>query len=152
MKPIHDVFAVAKQGHHLAALLGVILALAGFANAANSHKSKTGSLTIAVPTEVGGVVLQPGDYEVREINSASGAAVEFVRLFDNLVASEGMPIYDEEVVAEVPFTGQALSAAPKQTQLRLAPDKTRATALEIRGNAVDYLFQNEKSGQDYASK
>lgn len=37
MKPIQDVFTIVRRGHHLAALFAVILALAGLANAADSH-------------------------------------------------------------------------------------------------------------------
>jgi hypothetical protein len=152
MKRIQYLSTITKQGHIFAALFAVVLALAGFANAANSHKGKQGSLKITDPTEVGGVMLQPGDYEVREVNSPGGPVVEFVHLFRNELASELVQADEEEVVARVKYTEQALSSPPKQTQLLVAPNTTNAVALEIRGNTVDHLFQGEKMDQGYASK
>jgi hypothetical protein len=140
MNRIQSLCAVVKRGHHVAVLFGVILALATFASAADMHKGKKGSLKITAPTEVGGVVLQPGDYEVQEIHSTSGPVVKFTHLFNNFTAQEGLPVYDQEVVAEVKVTEQELSGLPKHTQLMLASKTADATGLEIRGNAVGYQF------------
>jgi hypothetical protein len=145
MNRIQRPFTIAKHRHSAAALFAVVLALAGFANAdamssAHSHKGKKGNLKITAPTEVGGTILQPGDYEVKEVNSPSGSVVEFVHLFDNFTAPEGLPVHDQEVVARVKFTGQALSSLPNRTQLQLASNTANAIALEIRGDDVEYLF------------
>jgi len=152
MRRIQYLSTITKRGHIFAALFAVILALAGFANAANSHKGKEGSLKITAPTEVGGVILPPGDYEVRETNSPSGPVVEFVHMVRNEQASELMQAEEEEVVARVKYTEQALSSPPKHTQLQIAPNTTDAIALEIRGNAVNHLFPRENMDRDYAGK
>jgi hypothetical protein len=145
MTRIQNPPTLAKHGHYAAALFAVVLALAGFANAeatssAHSHKAKDGRLTITAPTEVGGAILQPGDYEVRESNSPSGPVVEFVHHFWNELASELLQADEEEVVARVKFTEQALNSPSKHTHLMLASNTADATGLEIRGNAVGYVF------------
>jgi hypothetical protein len=144
MNRIKNLNAIAKRGHHTAVLFAVILALATFANA-EIHKAKKGSLKITATTEVGGIVLQPGDYEVKEINSASGPAVEFVHLFDNFtVGDSGLPVHNEEIVGQVKVTEQALSSAPKHTQLQVAANPAEAVALEIRGDDVSYQFASSQ--------
>jgi len=143
MNRIQNPFTLAKPGHGAAALFAVVLALAGFANAssAHSHKGKKGDLKITAPTEVGGIMLQPGDYQVEEINSPSGPVVEFVRQFENFtVMDSGLPVHEEEAVGQVKVTEQVLSSLPRHTQLQLAPNATDAIALEIRGDAVSYEF------------
>lgn len=143
MNRIQSPSTIAKAGYSVAALFAVVLALAGFANAdgmSHSHKAKKGHFTITAPTEVGGVTLQPGNYEVREVNSASGPVVEFVHQFRNELASELVQADEEEVVARVNFTAKALSSPPKQTQLISASDGPDVASLEIRGNAVRYEF------------
>jgi membrane-associated protease RseP (regulator of RpoE activity) len=145
MNRIQSPFTLAKHGHSAAALFAVVLALAGFANAdgmysAHSHKAKKGHLTITAPIEVGGAILQPGNYEVREANSPSGSVVEFVHQFRNELASELVQADEEEVVARVQYTEQALSSPPKHTRLILASDTAEAASLEIRGSAVGYEF------------
>jgi len=137
---MQSVLTLTKR--NLAALLLGMVALAGVASAAgHAHKSKTGHLKIATPTEVGGTILQPGDYSVREINSPDGAMVEFVQVNYDPAAPEGIWPYEEEVVARVKTTEQVLSERPKHTQLQLAPEAANAIALEIRGDAVEYLFE-----------
>ena len=146
MNRVYRLYTTVKHEHGAAVLFAVVLALAAFTNAAamssaHSHKGKKGTLTITAPTEVGGIILQPGDYRVREINSPSGPVVEFVHLFDNFTAQEGLPVHDQEVVGQVKVTEQALSLPAKQTQLMLSSwYSTDAIGLEIRGNAVGYVF------------
>jgi len=146
MNRIQSLYAIAKRGHHTAILFAVILALATFANAdamhsAHSHKGKKGTLKITVPTDVGGIVLQPGDYEVKEVESPSGPVVEFVHLFDNFtVGDSGLPVHEQEIVGQVKVSEQALSSRPKHTQLQLASNTAEAVALEIRGDDVAYEF------------
>jgi len=150
MNRIHSLSTTAEHGHSAAALFAVVLALATLANAAampsaHSHKGKKGSMKITAPTEVGGILFPPGDYRVREVDSLGGPAVEFVRQTFDLYAPEGTSSYGEEVVGQVKVTEQALSSAPKHTQLKSAPDSTDAIALEIRGSDVEYLFATPES-------
>ena len=145
MKQTETLNTLTKHAHVATAVLASLVALAGLSNAqsmpsTHSHKTRTGNLIIAAPTEVGGAILQPGDYEVREAKSPDGPVVEFVHHFRNELASELVQADEEEVVARVKFTGYVLSAAPEQTQLQFASDNNNATRLEIRGNAVDYVF------------
>ena len=156
MNRFQSPFTIAKHGHIAAALFAVVLALAGFANAAtmpsdHSHKGKKGNLKITASTEAGGILLQPGDYQVREVNSPSGPAVQFVHLFDNFyVMDSGLPVHDQEVVGQVKVTEQALSSTPKHTQLQLAPNTGEAIALEIRGDEIEYLFALPQSADAMA--
>lgn len=146
MNQIKSLYTIAKRGHKAASLFALILAFAAFANAdamssGHSHKGKKGSLKITAQTEVGGITLQPGDYEVKEVNSASGTVVEFVRQFDDFtVQDSGLPVHNQEVVGLVQVTEQALSAPPKQTQLQLEPKTADAIGLVIRGDDVEYSF------------
>ena len=131
-----------KYGHPTAALFAAILALAGFANAdvmssTHSHKGKKGYLTITNSTEVEGVILQPGDYEVREVDSPNGTVVEFTR-YSNEFATYGWKSWNSTVVARGHFTEQAMGKPSKRS--RLIVDNTGAIALEIRGSAVRYEF------------
>src|ERR1700676_5030869 len=145
MKQIQDLSAIAKHRHNATALLAVVLAVTTFGNANSmpstySHKAKKGNMNITASTEVGGIVLQPGDYEVKEVNSPTGPVVEFVHLFDNFTAQEGLPVHDQEVVGQVSVTEQALSSPPKHTQLQLASNSANVIALEIRGDDVEYFI------------
>jgi hypothetical protein len=141
MKRIQQLLTISKRGQIGAALFAVVLSLTGFAHAESmTHTAKKGKLTITAPTEVGGAILQPGDYEVREIHSASGPVVEFVRHFRNELASELVQADEEEVAAQVKFTEQTLNAPPKLTQLVRASNSTNTAVLEIRGVAVGYVF------------
>jgi hypothetical protein len=141
MKPSMSLHTIAKNAQIVALLFAAVLAAAGHASAepTRSHKTK-GHFTISAATEVGGTVLPPGDYEVREINSAGQPVLEFVHLFRNELASELVQAEEEEVVAQVKFTKQPLNAPPKRTQLALASNAADATGLEIRGSAVAYEF------------
>jgi hypothetical protein len=128
-----------------AALAGILLAIAGFAHAADvsgqrPHKAKKGTLTIMVATDVGTVTLEPGDYEVKEVNSATGPLLRFIRVTENSYAPEGTSVYDWEVVADVQCTLEPLTSTPKHTTFLLASDTGQAIGLEIRGSDVKYLF------------
>jgi hypothetical protein len=152
MKRIQDVMTSARK-YNTAALFAVLLALTSFANAESlfgGHKGKIGNLKITVPTEVGGVSLQPGEYEVKEVNAPNGRAVEFIREVYNPYAQEGLNPHEEEVVGQVEFTSQALDAAPKHTQLVLTPDTQKAMALKVRGGAVEYVFAEPEMSQTAA--
>lgn len=140
MKRIDTLYASGKQAHLAAVTLAMVMALAGFANAQTtpSHSHKKGMLKITAPTEVGGTVLQAGNYTVRETKSPDGPVVEFIRVVHNEQASELVQADEEELVARVKFTPQVLSAAPKHTQV--ASNTNDATSLEIRGNPIAYTF------------
>ena len=85
-------------------------------------------------------MLQPGDYEVKEVTSPRGPALEFVHLLYNPYAPEGVSPYEAEVVARVPFTAQALGSLPKRTRLVLASKASDATGLQIRGSDIAYVI------------
>jgi hypothetical protein len=143
MKRIQQLLTISKRGQIGVALFALVLSLAGFAQAESlPHAAKKGRLTITAPTEAGGALLQPGEYEVREIRSANGPVVEFVRHFRNELASELVQADEEEVVAQVRFTEQALSARPKHTQLVRARNNANAAVLEIRGATVGYVLSS----------
>lgn len=150
MNRIQTPFTIAKHGHGAAALFAVVLALAGFAsadglNSSHSHKARKGHLTIAAPTEVGDTTLQPGEYEIREAKSPNGPVLEFWRQFRDELASELVQADQEELVARVQFTEQALNSPTKRTQLILASNAGEATGLEIRGSGVEYEFAASQS-------
>ncbi len=120
-----------------AAVAAVLFTLNGFAEASigNNH----GTLKIEAPTQVSGYLLQPGEYEVRAKNTATGAVIEISRWTYDPYAAEGLPVYTSEVVAEVSALPQQSSSAPAHTGLLLAGGN-RAIGLQIRGENVDYLF------------
>lgn len=128
----------------VATLTAVMLASAGLAHASafspNGHKAKTGTLNITVPTQVGTVLLQPGSYEVKARNSGGSSVVEFARWNYNPYAQEGLPVWEREVIATVSALPQGLNSTATRTGLQPSADSARAIALEIRGDAVDYIF------------
>jgi hypothetical protein len=148
MNRIQSPLTIAKHASIAAAMFVVVLTFAGVANAvamssAHAHKVKSGQLTITAPTEVGGTILQPGEYEVKEANSPTGPVIEFVAHHDGnelAVGEQLAQVDEEEVVARVRFTEQALSSPPKHTQLILASNAADASGLQIRGNDVSYAF------------
>jgi hypothetical protein len=142
MKPIRSIVT-------RAAIIGVMaaamFALGGIAHAetanASWHKGKTGTMKLTAPTEVGGVLLQPGNYEVKPRKSPAGAAIEFARWIENPYAQEALPVWNRELIATVPAVPRMLSSAPSTTELLLAPaDSAKATGLQIRGDNVEYGF------------
>ena len=130
------------------ALAGIILALAGFAHAGaigtsrseKPQKAKKGMLNITVATEVGDVTLEPGEYEVKQVNAATGPVVRFTRYTYNPYAQEGLPVHEWETVAKVRVTMQSLDSKAVRTQLLADPDSGKPIGLQIRGNSFDYLF------------
>jgi hypothetical protein len=126
-----------------AAIFAVVLSFAGVANTHamslfRAHKAKRGRLTIVTSTEVNGAILEPGEYEVRETNSPSGPVIEFVRppQFANDL------VQPAQVVVRLKFAEQPLSTKARETQLMLASwYSTDAIGVEIRGNAVGYVFK-----------
>ncbi len=128
---------------NLAVIFAMTLALAGFANAVTpaekEHAVNVKHLEIKTPVEVGGAILPVGDYEVHEINTASGPELEFVQEYRNELASELLQANEEKTLARIPFTEQELSSRAKHTQLVSATDGNNAVALEIRGKSTEYI-------------
>lgn len=131
----------------LIAILGTALAFAEFAQAESVpsqnpqkvEKARKGTLYIAAAMNIGGLTLEPGDYEVKQVNSAAGPVVRFTRLTYNAFAEDSASLYEWETVGEVRVTLQTLTAKAKHTGLMRGSDGA-AIGLEISGNRVDYLF------------
>jgi hypothetical protein len=130
------------------ALSGVVLAFAGFAHAGSvdtqrsqkAEKAKKGTLNIAATTTVGELTLQPGEYEVKQVNSASGPVVRFTRYIYDPYAQEGLSAHQRETVGEAKVTMELLASKAKRTKLLGTSNGDKAIGLEIRGNSTDYLF------------
>jgi len=125
-------------------LAGTILALAGIAHAdakmQQPHRAKKGIVNTTVATNLGAVTLEPGSYEVKEVNSTAGIALRFTKLTENFQVPEGLPVYEWEVVAEVNCTVEPLQSKTEHTGFLLASDTGKAIGLKIRGSEVEYLF------------
>jgi hypothetical protein len=142
MKPIRSIVTRAAI---IATMAAAMFALGGIAHAETSnvswHKGKTGKLQITAPTEIGGVLLQPGNYEVKPRKSAAGPMIEFAQWTENPYAQEALPVWSREVIATVPAVPQMLSSAPTITELLLeSAGSAKATGLQIRGDSVEYGF------------
>ena len=130
------------------ALAGIVLAFTGFAHAGaggtqrsqKAEKAKKGTLNIAVATNVGSLRLEPGEYEVKQVNSAAGPVVRFTRYTYNAYAQEGLSVHQWETVGEAKVTMQALASTAKHTKLLVAANGDQTIGLEISGNRADYLF------------
>jgi len=130
------------------ALAGIVFAFAGFAHAGavgtqrsqKAEKAKKGTLNIAAATNVGGLRLEPGEYEVKQVNSAAGPVVRFTRYTYNAYAQEGLSVHQWETVGEAKVTMQALASTAKHTKLLVAANGDQTIGLEISGNRADYLF------------
>ena len=130
------------------ALAGIVFGFAGLAHAGavgtqrsqKAERAKKGTLNIAAATNVGGVRLEPGEYEVRQVNSAAGPVVRFTRYTYNPYAQEGLSVHQWETVVEAKVVRQALASKAKRTKLLLASNGDKAIGLVISGNSADYLF------------
>ena len=145
MKRNLTLMSVARRAAIVATMAAVMFAMNGFAHAdvknVSWRQGNRETLKIAAPTEVGGVLLPPGAYEVKVKNSATGAVVEFARWTYDPNAAEGLPMYTREALASVKALPQAATSASARTGLLLASgDSGKAVGLQIRGDSVDYLF------------
>lgn len=127
------------------AMLALVFATTSFADArvmeANWQRGNRGKLNLAAPTQVGGIVLPPGEYEFKVHNTDTGAEIEFARWTYDPYAAEGLPVYSREVVTSVKALPQTAQSASARTGLLLASgDAGKAIGLQIRGDSVDYLF------------
>jgi len=128
-------------------LAGAMLSLStGLAHARD--KGKSGKLNIAETETVGGLVLQPGEYEVKVKDSPTGTELQFTRWISNPYAQEGLPSYDNEVVGSVKAIEQTASMASTRTGLILAGGNSgKPVGVQLRGNNVQYLFDSPQVAQ-----
>jgi hypothetical protein len=141
-------YSIVNRVSLFTALAGIVLQFAGLAHASSvgtpssqkAEKAKKGTLNITAATNVGGLRLEPGEYEVKQVNSAAGPVVRFTRYTYNPYAQEGLSVHEWETVGEAKVTMQALASKAKHTKLALASNSDKAISLEIRGNSADYLF------------
>ena len=105
-----------------------------------AEKAKKGTLKIAAVTNVGGLRLEPGEYEVKQVDSAAGPVVRFTRYTYDPYAQEGLSVHHWETVGEAKVTMQALASKAKHTQLLVASNGDKAIGLEISGKSAEYLF------------
>ena len=130
------------------ALASSVLAFAGFAHAGavgtqppqKAEKAKKGTLNVAAATNVGGLRLEPGQYEVKQVNSVAGPVVRFTRYTYDPYAQEGLSVHQWETVGEAKVTMQALAFKAKHTKLLVVSNGDKAVGLEISGKSADYLF------------
>jgi hypothetical protein len=130
------------------ALAAIVLGVAELAHAGAvgtqrqqaAQKAKKGTLVITVAAEVGGVTLEPGEYEVKQVNSTAGPVVRFTKYTYNPYAQEGLSVHQWDVVAEVRVTMQSLDSKAERTQWLADSDSGKPIGLRIRGNSFDYLF------------
>jgi len=133
-----------SRSRHLARILRSCLWKWPVATASSKPpKAHGGTLEISTAADVGGVTLEPGKYEVKQVNSPAGPVIRFTSVTLNPFAEyaeESLPPYWWEVVAKGKVTMQPLASKAPRTELRLASDGRTAVALQIRGNGVDYVF------------
>jgi len=131
-----------------AAMAGIVLAFARFAHAGSittdhsqkAERGKKGTLKIVAASNIGALRLEPGEYEVKQVNSAAGPVVRFTRYTYNPYALEGSSVHEWETVGEAKVTIQALASKAKHTKLLLTAIGDKAIGMEISGNSADYLF------------
>ena len=130
----------------VATLLCTFLGFAGFANAtaihqsSNAEQSKKGTLSVTVTTEVSGLTLEPGEYEVKQVKSANGPVIRFTRYTYSPYAQEGVSVQQWDVVGEVRVAVQPQDFKALRTQLLTGSNSDRLVGLQIRGNSFQYLF------------
>jgi len=147
-KEIVMEYSIVNRLRLFTALAAVVLAFAGFAHAGSvgtqpsqkAEKAKKGTLNIAAATNVGGLRLEPGEYEVKQVNSSTGPVVRFTRYSYNPYAQERQSVHEWETIGEAKVTTQALAAKVEHTKLLLTSNGDKAIGLEIRGNSANYLF------------
>jgi hypothetical protein len=139
-------YCIINRTSIVATLLCTFLGFAGFANAtaihqsSNAEQSKKGTLSVTVTTEVSGLTLEPGEYEVKQVKSANGPVIRFTRYTYNAYAQEGVSGHQWDVVGNVKVTVQPQDFRALRTQLLTKPNSAKATGLQIRGSSVQYLF------------
>jgi hypothetical protein len=79
---------------------------------------KIGNLKLAAATLTGGVILQPGEYEVWKVNAGEQQFVEFSQILEDDYAPEGQSVYVRQAIARVSSTREAPDTTVAQNRLR----------------------------------
>jgi len=141
-------YSIMNRTHFVAALACTVLGCAGFAhaNAAatqqsyNAEQPRKGTLNITVATEVSGLMLEPGKYEVKQVKSANGPVIRFTRYTYNPYVQEGVSAHQWDLVGEVRVAVQSQDSKAVRTQLLTESNSNKLVGLQIRGNSFQYLF------------
>lgn len=127
-----------------AVVISMALALGGsaFAQTNNLKVGKTGQFTLKQEAKVGGTLLAPGNYEVRQRSTSTGHYMEFTLVTEQANASESRPfISDYRVVAKIPCSMEALNTPVARTSEQISNGTVaQLKSLEIRGENVEHLF------------
>ena len=132
----------------VAAVACTFLGFAGLAHAKadamqqtyNAKEPKKGTLSIAVTTEVSGLMLEPGEYELKQVKSANGPVIRFTHYTYNPYAQEGVSTHQWDVVGEIRVAVQSQDSKAVRTQLLTESNSNKLVGLQIRGNSFQYLF------------
>jgi len=140
-------YSIMNRTRFVAALACTVLGFAGFAHAKaatqqsyNAERPKKGTLNITVATEVSGLMLEPGKYEVKQVKSANGPVIRFTRYTYNPYAQEGVSAQQWDLVGEVRVAVQSQDSKAVRTQLLTESNSDKLVGLQIRGNSFQYLF------------
>jgi hypothetical protein len=132
------------RNRYFGILIAIVFALAavGHAESGQLKTGKAGHITIRQEVRVGNAVLQPGDYEVRYRNSATGHFMEFTQVVDNPYGpSQTLSPVDWVVVADVPCTMKSLNQSVTKTAITLSEAAVpQILSLEVRGENVVHTF------------
>ncbi len=109
------------------------------AGAAREYYGKNAIVTVKAAMTLAGATLNPGEYDVRYVDSTQGHHVKFSKTVENDFAPEGMSVYETKVVAEVSCTMEQLNSVVAHTEL-LPGGRNTVARLEIRGEKVVHLF------------
>jgi hypothetical protein len=140
--------SIANRMAFLAALAGIVFALAGFAHAGaiikeqpqKVEKAKKGTLMITATTHLGGITLEPGEYEVKQKDTKNGPVVRFILYTYNPYAQEGQSVHQWDVIGEARVNMQSRDSKATRTQLLSDFNGDQPIGLQIRGNSFDYVF------------
>jgi hypothetical protein len=122
-----------------------VMLTADSAQAATARSNKVLKTTIHLRTtsQIGNTTLSPGNYRVKITPASSGSGdptVQFSIAY-NPYGEEGFPPFEEEVVLTLQASMVDLRAPAASTELiPTSADSNKASALEIRGNSIEYVF------------
>ena len=141
-------YSIMNRTRFVAALACTVLGFAGFAPAKaaatpqsyNAEQPKKGTLNITVATELSGLILEPGQYEVKQVKSANGPVIRFTRYTYNPYAQEGVSAHQWDLVGEVRVAVQSQDSKAVRTQLSTESNSDKLVGLQIRGSSFQYLF------------
>jgi hypothetical protein len=131
-------YSIFNRTRVVAALACTFLVFAGFAHA--KEQPKKGTLKITVATEVSGLMLEPGEYELKQVKSANGPVIRFTHYTYNPYAQEGVSTHQWDVVGEIRVAVQSQDSKAVRTQLLTESNSNKLVGLQIRGNSFQYLF------------